>query len=435
MTPDTSMHSTPNSWHQYYATIRRDANESEHFHLAFNGTLRYSSDFIAIDNINLRMGEACPRVLSEFTCYKSGNVTIDGAGVCDFKLDCPNGEDEANCGYSCEFESRRSRDYCGWKDTSDAKDSWGTRDGAIETEFARNVKSVGLVSPQFKGSISKCNLNVTYGIMHRFAPSIPDLDFQIFLSIERQEKFMIFSSKTLDDYVFPNDAVINIGKIDAPFEIVFNAQLDKSFHNLAISNYAFDNCMKYGNTNDSACSDSEFKCNNGKCIPRTDACNLNDDCEDASDEIGCFDGDDDNLACTFDIDACDFKLTNMRRMRAAASHLIFAPTRDHTTNSPKGSVLYLSPNGTRKGMLEISAKSECITLFYQAKELARTTLYVNRREYTLEGAPGNWNKLFLNGLKTGETLNVTATVPSGAWLAIDDFSFGKHCPKGTSHNE
>lgn len=75
------------------------------------------------------MREDCPRMLNDFRCDKSGNFTIDGAGVCDFKIDCPKEEDGADCGCSCEFKSRRSRHYYLWMDASDAKDSWETRDG------------------------------------------------------------------------------------------------------------------------------------------------------------------------------------------------------------------------------------------------------------------------------------------------------------------
>lgn len=35
------------------------------------------------------------------------------------------------------------------------------------------------------------------------------------------------------------------------------------------------------------CSSDQFKCANGKCLNATLVCNRNNDCGDASDEIGC----------------------------------------------------------------------------------------------------------------------------------------------------
>lgn len=40
----------------------------------------------------------CPP--SQFHC--GANICVDGVNVCDFSLDCPNGEDEAKC---CEYPS------------------------------------------------------------------------------------------------------------------------------------------------------------------------------------------------------------------------------------------------------------------------------------------------------------------------------------------
>ena len=150
--------------------------------------------------------------------------------------------------------------------------------------------------------------------------------------------------------------------------------------------------MKFDPNPDSVCASSENKFSNGKCIPLTDVCNLSDDCEDNSDEDGCFDGRDD-WACSFE-DYCDFTATsNWRIQRAALGHPLIGPTRDHSSNSPKGSVLFMkAPSGRgMTGNIETNdVKSKFFTLYYMAKNSSHSMIRVNGNNYQLEGEGFNW---------------------------------------------
>ena len=56
------------------------------------------------------------------------NQCIDQEKVCDFKVDCPGGSDEANCG-TCTFDNNNGTS-CGWKDYSYGSLMWSLRTGA-----------------------------------------------------------------------------------------------------------------------------------------------------------------------------------------------------------------------------------------------------------------------------------------------------------------
>lgn len=70
-----------------------------------------------------------------FRC--SNGRCINNTQLCDFNKDCPDGEDEANCG-KCNFE----KDYCGWYDNSFGGHVWN-RTTASYAEIPKDV-TIGL---------------------------------------------------------------------------------------------------------------------------------------------------------------------------------------------------------------------------------------------------------------------------------------------------
>ncbi|XP_038573588.1 MAM and LDL-receptor class A domain-containing protein 1 [Micropterus salmoides] len=67
---------------------------------------------------------------NEFFCWRSaGKVCILATLQCDYQPDCPEGEDEDDCG-PCTFESNQ----CRWTDTSDGQSRWQRQKASNNTE-------------------------------------------------------------------------------------------------------------------------------------------------------------------------------------------------------------------------------------------------------------------------------------------------------------
>ncbi|XP_014680988.1 PREDICTED: MAM and LDL-receptor class A domain-containing protein 2-like [Priapulus caudatus] len=63
---------------------------------------------IALDDLVMWSGSTCPPPPTKpppcYTCQSTGTC-IDRSRVCDFTIDCPDGDDETQCGYDCTFET------------------------------------------------------------------------------------------------------------------------------------------------------------------------------------------------------------------------------------------------------------------------------------------------------------------------------------------
>ncbi|XP_034743360.1 MAM and LDL-receptor class A domain-containing protein 1 [Etheostoma cragini] len=67
---------------------------------------------------------------NEFFCWRSaGKVCIPATLQCDYHPNCPQGEDEDDCGW-CTFESNQ----CQWTDTSDGQSRWQRQKASNNTE-------------------------------------------------------------------------------------------------------------------------------------------------------------------------------------------------------------------------------------------------------------------------------------------------------------
>ncbi|KAH0627506.1 hypothetical protein JD844_003280, partial [Phrynosoma platyrhinos] len=101
------------------------------------------------------------------------------------------------------------------------------------------------------------------------------------------------------------------------------------------------------------CSSEEFSCANNHCIDISLACDYQTDCVDGSDEdpAACAN----YILCNFESDLCEWKTLNPKEvewniMNGQTSHNSGLPLKDHTTNSDKGSFIYVT------GLPEINAK-------------------------------------------------------------------------------
>ena len=81
----------------------------------------------------------CGRGSTQFFC-RSSQKCIDGTLVCNFHNDCPNGEDETNCG-NCDFE-RTDRPMCGWTNIGVGKEQWSVMSASVSAnQYANQLPS------------------------------------------------------------------------------------------------------------------------------------------------------------------------------------------------------------------------------------------------------------------------------------------------------
>ena len=76
---------------------------------------------VSVDDLKITNADACRPTTAdcEFKC-PDGKCLLD-TQVCNFEFDCPNGEEELNCGYNnVTFEDG----YKGWNETSNGKFKW-----------------------------------------------------------------------------------------------------------------------------------------------------------------------------------------------------------------------------------------------------------------------------------------------------------------------
>ena len=74
---------------------------------------------IAVDDFKFVDGN-CPSPPSECAYQCSNNTCISDTKVCNFVNDCPNGEEENNCGYNTNFET----DIGGWVEIGNGTFKW-----------------------------------------------------------------------------------------------------------------------------------------------------------------------------------------------------------------------------------------------------------------------------------------------------------------------
>jgi hypothetical protein len=214
-----------------------------------------------------------------FQC--SNFACINQTQLCDFRVDCPNGEDEANCG-TCDFE----KNSCGWLDNSYGDHIWN-RTKASETEISKD-QTLGTSNGSFAFyELADGSVN---GLTRLYSPVLREssthCEFQFyFYKFDRPEKSILFSLFLID---FDNDVerlwktdrnslnndwqrvTVGLHSRTPGFRLYFEAShIDDvySFYKpqLAIDDTSFINCAS--NLTSSCSSKNVFKCENKLCIP------------------------------------------------------------------------------------------------------------------------------------------------------------------------
>jgi hypothetical protein len=273
--------------------------------------------------------------------------------VCDFVVDCKDGQDELNCG-DCTFNDN----LCGYRNAIGRSYSYEWTVGSHNTNewpIQIDQKSFAYVKGQPQSLVDKDK----YAVLE--SPALHNshgtCDMQIKFASTCAE--LSVTAKPFDHAAFqlmrfeklqPAFAIVrlNIGRINEGFRLQISSRPPSmGTCDVVIGQIGLDQCARpKPNPLSTQCSDpSQHRCDNGFCIPPSQVCDHVNDCNDESDEQHC---DYDRLACTFESGGCEwFATENTKsevtlRWQQGQSDLRLGPGRDHTHNRKHGHFLQLS---------------------------------------------------------------------------------------------
>jgi hypothetical protein len=266
-----------------------------------NGTLLLN-DFSFINGLCPKIPGNCSLICDTVTDTQQ---CIPTNQICDFNLDCLNGDDERVCGYSCDFESG----LCNWTDSSISNYQWRRQRAGVAILGANNgplldhttLTSYGyymivsgntgsfherahLLSPVLRQSLATCTMTFFY--------------YMNGTNVGRLEILLITGTQTSRLWAKDgnqgnrwNKALVQIGRLTQSFYIRIDAQRS-TFADIAIDDIQWSGCdLPIINNEPLSCTATEFQCKRGNCIDFRRLCDYTDDCGDMSDEdhSTCFD--------------------------------------------------------------------------------------------------------------------------------------------------
>ena len=435
------------------------------YSIIFEGTVGngYHGD-IALDDISLNPG-SCPSTTATppmFSCGSTTGTTITSDKVCDFKSDCPNGADEANCG-ACNFD-RNS--LCGFTDVSQGSFRWqkdnqgtptnntgpqvdhtkGSKYGYymyVDASNGRYNSLASLQTPALHQAASTCQFTFWYHMLGRFIGQ---------LSVATKVGSVVSQVWTLSGNQgnMWKQAVVDIGRMSGPFQIIVQAKRSFSvIGDIAIDDTNFTNCALP--SPQASCSATQRQCSNGVCIDKSRWCDFTDDCGDRSDETTCTG----YTRCTFESSVCSWQQDkgdqfDWSRTSGPTSSPSTGPSRDHTTGLRSGHYLYIETSyprkrGDRARVLSpvwnpTTAASNCRLIFYynmNGRTIGALNVYARQQSGTLSklwSKSGNrgdiWSKASIS-LISSQPFQVIIEGVRGSSLfgdiGIDDTVFTQGC--------
>lgn len=438
---------------------------TQEYTLAFEAVIGsgYSSD-IAIDDISIQTGfcPAVPLTSKMYTC--TGGSSISALKVCDFVKDCPQGDDEKNCG-NCTFDATQ----CGWIDSSVGSFRWTRHNNGTETantgpqsdhttgtakgyymyvdaNFGRRYAFATLHTPTLRKSAATCQMSFWY---HMYGRSIGSV------TVSK----VIQGQSTVLQYLSGNkgnawqQATINIGRESRDFIIQFMARRSFSvLGDIAIDDVTFVNCGLP--PIQASCGTNQFRCQRGSCVDNTRLCDFTDDCGDQSDETQCSGY---PSRCSFSNSFCDWSQDkgdnfDWTRRNSPTPSRGTGPTRDHTSGLKTGGFVYIETSSPRKPgdvarLLSTpfqAVSSVCNLVFYfnmNGRSVGNLNVYMRTnggstpvtKLLTKTGNRGDiWDRASINLISQYPfQIIIEATVGGLVYgdIAIDDVVFSKGCVK------
>jgi hypothetical protein len=273
------------------------------YRLLFEATSVNGIGRLMLDDFKLING-ACPAIPNncsiQCNTLTDTNQCIPTSKICDFNIDCLNGDDENSCGYNCNFD----RNQCNYIDPSAGEYKWQRQQaGALfpgttsSPPFDHTTLSASgyymtvltsngtiderahLVSPLLQQSSSTCELTFYY---HMSGINVGRLEVLLIEGFETSRLWTVDGSQG-DRW---HQAIIKIGRLYRPFHVRFDARKTATtLADITIDDVQWFGCNLPIVTNDTnKCTDNQFQCQRGGCIDQSRVCDYTDDCGDMSDE-------------------------------------------------------------------------------------------------------------------------------------------------------
>ncbi|XP_069815135.1 MAM and LDL-receptor class A domain-containing protein 1 [Dendropsophus ebraccatus] len=287
-----------------------------HFEVIFEGVR--TRDFgggAAIDDIELvncsTFGEEPGKCLEDTDFICKNRKCIESHLVCDYKPDCEDSSDEADCSEymdvpgSCNFEHPKQIDYGCDLSQDDTDDfNWTVRDRVnrhLNTDhtpgkgkfflYANAVRqkdgdTARIVTRNvFPATNEKCRVRFWY---YLYGPPLSGM-LKVYRITEYGLKVLLWSATESLEQRWIYGSVILAS--NSPFRVAFEAQVGGSkYIDIALDDISFTlDCQAEGPLIPSApCSSDSFTCMYRKeCVPLSAKCNGTEECTDGTDEILC----------------------------------------------------------------------------------------------------------------------------------------------------
>lgn len=300
----------------------------------------------------------------------TGAQSCETQDKCDFVCDCPNCEDELDCGYMgkkfvCDFEE----DLCGWTDESlNSPYEWkrrqrgdaftdtgpssdyttGTTTGwfmAVTAVQAEQTSAAMLVSPIMKQSAPTCRVTLRYFMWDSGRTGLGSTPLWASVRHHDNEEAVLWRPEPSSVRGW-REATLFVGRISSEFRLVFRSDKVKgSAADVALDQLHFLDCALPAP--EPVCPSGTLRCQNGACVEQRLVCDGTDDCGDATDEEECGT----YHRCDFEHDLCDMwslkSLSPLKWIRTNQNNIsmsdpVKGPGRDHSNNTAAGHFLYVT---------------------------------------------------------------------------------------------